>query len=379
MNLSKTLIQMLKQRKTMNDKSFNIEAIRKACEYHVPYQKIGKILSNTGGLYKIDITGAIIGSSVEFVTESSDRSLGEVVSICERGCFVMPYEEISGINSETRVYLKELITTAKIGPELLGRIVDFKCQPIDKGKPLKDTFEVRSIFGSSINPLERPMIDKTLSTGIHAIDCFTTVGKGQRINIMAGAGVGKSVTMGMIARNTTSDINVIALVGERGREVLEFIENDLGKEGLKKSIVVVATSDQSPLIKIKAAYTATTIAEYFRDQKKDVILMVDSITRFAMAHREISLGAGEPPGLRGYTPSVFSKLSKLMERAGTKKKRRNHNRILHCFSGGRGYRRTDLRCCSCHIRWTHYSKPRLGDEKPFPSDRYFTVFIQGDE
>ena len=178
--------------------------------------------------------------------------------------------------------------------------------------------EARSIYGSPLNPLERPPIREPLDTGIHAINCFMTAGKGQRFAIMAGSGVGKSVTLGMIAENSSSDVNVIALIGERGREVLEFIENDLGPEGLKRSVVVVATSDSSALIRMKAAYVATTIAEYFRDRNQDVLLMMDSITRFAMANREISLSAGEPPGQKGYTPSVFARLPKLMERAGTK-------------------------------------------------------------
>ncbi len=303
----------------MTNKFLELAAIRKAYEYSTPYQKVGKIFANHGGLYEVNLSRAIIGSNVEFVTEFGDRCLGEVVSIRGKRCMAMPYEEIPGVNSETRVYIKELTTAIQVGPELLGRVIDFQCQPIDGKGPIENIHEIRSIFGTTTNPLERPPIDQLLSTGMHAIDCFMTVGKGQRVAIMAGSGVGKSVSMGMIAQNTSADVNVIALVGERGREVLEFIKNDLGEEGLKKSVVIVATSDQSPLIKIKAAYVATTIAEYFRDQKSDVMLMVDSITRFAMAYREITLSAGEPPGLKGYTPGVFSKLPKLMERAGTKK------------------------------------------------------------
>jgi flagellum-specific ATP synthase len=202
---------------------------------------------------------------------------------------------------------------------MLGRVIDFQGNPLDNKGPITGTFERRSIFGTPMNPLDRPPIREALDTGINSINCFITAGKGQRLAIMAGSGVGKSVLMGMIARNTNADINVIALIGERGREVLEFIQSDLGEEGLKRSVVVVATSDTSALIKTKAAYTATTIAEYFRDQGQDVLLMMDSITRFAMANREIALSTGEPPGQKGYTPSVFAKLPKLMERAGTKK------------------------------------------------------------
>lgn len=299
--------------------ALDLEVIHKAYEHSTPYQKIGKVFSNKGMLYEINLSRAVIGSNVEFVTEFGDRCLGEVVAINGNRCMAMPYEEISGINSETKIYLKELTTSLKISEAMVGRVIDFMGNPIDgKGPILHETPELRSIFGQPLNPLERPPIKEALDCGIHAINCFMTAGKGQRFAIMAGSGVGKSVTLGMIAQNSSADINVIALIGERGREVLEFIENDLGPEGLKKSIVVVATSDASALIRMKAAYVATTIAEYFRDTQRDVLLMMDSITRFAMANREISLSAGEPPGQKGYTPSVFARLPKLMERAGTK-------------------------------------------------------------
>ncbi|MAF79253.1 MAG: EscN/YscN/HrcN family type III secretion system ATPase [Halobacteriovoraceae bacterium] len=298
--------------------SLNLEAIHKAYEYQVPYQKIGKVVSNNGMVYEINLARAVLGANVEFVTEFGDRCMGEVVSIKGNRCLAMPYDELPGINSETRVYLKDLTTKLTIGPEMLGRVIDFRGEPIDGKGPLEVEGDHRSIFGESINPLQRPPISDSLATGVHAIDCFMTAGKGQRMAIMAGSGVGKSVTMGMIAQNTNADINVIALIGERGREVREFIEHDLGPEGLKRSVVIVATSDQSALIRAKAAYTATTVAEYFRDQNKDVLLMMDSITRFAMAYREIGLNAGEPPGQKGYPPSVFARLPKLMERAGTK-------------------------------------------------------------
>ena len=294
-------------------------SIHQAFENESPYQKIGKVFANRGELYEINLARAVIGSNVEFVTEAGERSLGEVVSIEGHRCLAMPYDEISGINSESRVYLKNLTTTVKLSEDLLGRVVDFQLNPIDGKGPIEGQKETRSIFSKPINPLDRPPIREALDTGIHAINCFMTAGKGQRLAIMAGSGVGKSVTLGMIAQNTSADINVIALIGERGREVLEFIESDLGPEGLKKSIIIVATSDSSPLIRAKAAYVATTVAEYFRDQNHDVLFMMDSITRFAMALREIGLSAGEPPGQKGYTPSVFAKLPKLMERVGTKR------------------------------------------------------------
>ncbi|HAZ11889.1 MAG: EscN/YscN/HrcN family type III secretion system ATPase [Bdellovibrionales bacterium GWA2_49_15] len=299
--------------------NLDLSSIHRSYEYSLPYTKIGKVHANRGMLYEISLPKAVIGSTVEFITEFGERSLGEVVAINGSRCMAMPYDELAGINSETRVVLKGLTTFVKISENMLGRVVDFQGNPIDGKGPIAGPFEVRSIFGKPIPPLDRPVIREPMDTGVHAINAFMTAGKGQRLAILAGSGVGKSVLMGMIARHTKAQVNVIALVGERGREVLEFIDNELGEEGLKRSVVVVATSDLSPLIRIKAAYTATTMAEYFRDQNLDVMLMMDSITRFAMANREISLSSGEPPGQKGYTPSVFSKLPKLMERAGTKK------------------------------------------------------------
>ena len=302
--------------KTM-DKNLDIESIHKTYEYSSPYQKIGKVVSSKGMLYEVNLARAVIGSNVEFVTEFGDRCLGEVVSIDGNRCLTMPYEEITGINSETRVYLKDLTTKIHVGDQLIGRVIDFQGNPIDGKGPIEKSRNVRSIYGQTINPLERPPIKEKLDSGVNAINAFMTVGKGQRLAIMAGSGVGKSVTLGMIAQKSSADINVIALIGERGREVREFIENDLGPEGLAKSIVVVATSDTSALIRAKAAFVATSIAEHFRDEKKDVLLMMDSVTRFAMAFREISLSAGDPPGQKGYTPTVFAQLPKLLERAGT--------------------------------------------------------------
>jgi flagellum-specific ATP synthase len=301
------------------EKRLDLESIHKNYEYSSPFQKIGKVYANRGMVYEINLSRAPLGSNVEFVTEFGEKSLGEVVGINGNRCMAMPYDEISGINSETRVFLKDLTTTIKISEAMIGRVIDFQGNPIDSKGPIEAiNVEARSIYGQPLNPLDRPPIKEALDTGIHAINCFMTAGKGQRFAIMAGSGVGKSVTLGMIAENSSADINVIALIGERGREVLEFIESDLGPEGLKRSVVIVATSDTSALIRMKAAYVATTIAEYFRDRQNDVLLMMDSITRFAMANREISLSAGEPPGQKGYTPSVFARLPKLMERAGTK-------------------------------------------------------------
>ncbi|HLE10387.1 MAG: EscN/YscN/HrcN family type III secretion system ATPase [Bdellovibrionales bacterium RIFOXYD12_FULL_39_22] len=301
-----------------NNLDLDWQSLHKAYEYASPYKKIGKIHASKGALYEINLSRAVVGATVEFVTEFGSRTEGEVVAISGNRCLAMPYEEISGINSETRIYLKNLSTEINICDEMLGRVIDFQGNPIDGKGPISGKMEKRSIFGHPINPISRPPIKEPLDTGIAAINCFMTAGKGQRMSILSGSGVGKSVLLGMIAQNTNADVNVIALIGERGREVLEFIQNDLGPEGIKRSVVVVATSDTAPLIRMRAAFVATTIAEYFRDQKKDIVLMMDSITRFAMAHREITLAAGEPPGQKGYTPSVFSKLPKLLERAGTK-------------------------------------------------------------
>lgn len=303
----------------MSNLGINYRQAYKDFESSTPYQNIGKILSSNGMLYEAVLPRAVMGCNVEFFTQTGESCLGEVVGINGEKCMVMPYKDINGINSQTKIYLKDLTTTINISEKMLGRVVDFQGNPIDGKGPIDNTSsQVRSIFGEPINPLDRPPIRQNLDTGINAINAFITAGKGQRLAIMAGSGVGKSTLMGMMARNTNADINVIALIGERGREVLEFIQSDLGEEGLKRSVIVVATSDSSALIRAKAAYTATTIAEYFRDKNNDVILMMDSITRFAMANREIGMSNGEPPGQKGYGPSVFAKLPKLMERAGTK-------------------------------------------------------------
>jgi flagellum-specific ATP synthase len=301
-----------------NSNLINFNPINKAFEKAQLYQKIGKIRSSKGNVYEVSLPRAQIGSKVEFVTDSGSSCFGEVIALRGNLCLAMSYEEIPGIDSETRVYMRDVSSEIALFDSMLGRVLDYEGNPLDKKGELTGNFESRSIYGHPSNPLERPTINKPVETGIHAIDFFMTAGTGQRLAIMSGSGVGKSVLLGMIARYTRADVSVIALVGERGREVLEFLERDLGPEGLKRSVVVVATSDCSPLIRLKAAYTATTIAEYFRDKNKNVMLMMDSVTRFAMANREISLAAGEPPGPKGYTPSVFSRLPKLLERAGTK-------------------------------------------------------------
>lgn len=250
---------------------------------------------------------------------SEDTSLfAEVVGFKENRILLMPLGELTGIGLGSVVEALGHSLQVSVGNNLLGRVVDGLGKPIDDKEPFY-TKELYNIENESPDPLTRNIISEPLPIGVKAIDGLLTIGKGQRIGIFAGSGVGKSTLMGMIARNTKADINVIALIGERGREVREFIERDLGEEGLKRSVVVVATSDKPALVRQKAAKTATAIAEYFRDQGKDVLFMMDSLTRFSMAQREIGLAIGEPPVSRGYTPSVFAVMPKLLERAGNSK------------------------------------------------------------
>lgn len=240
----------------------------------------------------------------------------EVVGFRQNRVLLMPIGEMQGIGPGCEVFSAHKTLKVNVGRHLLGRILDGLGNPIDGKGPLLINQEY-PLHAIPPHPLSRLRITEKLSVGVRAIDGLLTLGRGQRIGIMAGSGVGKSTLLGMIARNTEADINVIALIGERGREVREFIERDLGEEGLKRSVVVVATSDQPALVRIKGAMTATAIAEYFRDQGLDIILMMDSVTRFAMAQREVGLTIGEPPATRGYTPSVFAMLPKLLERSGT--------------------------------------------------------------
>lgn len=240
----------------------------------------------------------------------------EVIGLKDGRVLLMPYEELRGISLGSEVIATGKAVYVPVGDELLGRVVDAFGVPLDSQGVLHAERHY-PIYPEPINPLMRMRINEVLETGVRAIDSLLTLGRGQRIGIFAGSGVGKSTLLGMIARNMNADVNVIALVGERGREVRDFIEDILGPEGLKRSVVVVATSDQPALVRRRAALTATAIAEYFRDQGRDVVLTMDSVTRFAMAQREIGLSIGEPPTSRGYTPSVFAMLPRLMERGGT--------------------------------------------------------------
>ncbi len=245
----------------------------------------------------------------------SDPIMAEVVGFRNNNILLMPLGNMSGIGPGSIVSTLDKPITVKVSDELLGRVVDGVGAPMD-GKGAILVGEEFNVTNTPPNPLDRNRIHERLTLGVKAIDGLLTVGKGQRIGIFAGSGVGKSTLMGMIARNTQADINVIALIGERGREVREFIEKDLGEAGLKRSILVISTSDKPALVRLKAAEVATSIAEYFRSKGKDVMLLMDSLTRYAMAQREVGLAIGEPPVSRGYTPSVFAMLPKLLERAG---------------------------------------------------------------
>ncbi|EMT40228.1 flagellar protein export ATPase FliI [Thermoanaerobacter thermohydrosulfuricus WC1] len=280
------------------------------------YGKVSQVIGLT-----IESTGPLsnIGEICNIKTINGNTILAEVVGFKEEKVYLMPLGNMEGIGAGSKVIATGQTLRINVGNELLGRVLDGLGNPIDGKGPIK--FE-KSIPINNVppDPLERKRIREVIPLGIKAIDGLLTCGKGQRIGIFAGSGVGKSTLLGMMARNAKADLNVIALIGERGREVNEFLEKDLGEEGLKKSVVVVATSDTPALIRVKGAMTATAIAEYFRDQGLDVLLMMDSVTRFAMAQREVGLSIGEAPVSRGYTPSVFSVLPKLLERSGCSKK-----------------------------------------------------------
>jgi flagellum-specific ATP synthase len=287
------------------------------------YREAGKVTKSLGLIYEAYLPGASVGSLCRILANRDIRSEegvdAEVIGFRDRKVILMPFEDAPGVNNDSLVVLKKRFSTVTVGPGLLGRVLDGRGVPIDGKGPIQHGNELveRSLYQLPSHPLDREMVREPLDLGVRAINGLLTCGKGQRVGIMAGSGVGKSVLLGMMARQTAADINVIALIGERGREVREFIERDLGPEGLKRSVIVVSTSDKSPLLRMRGAFLAMSIAEYFRDQSKDVLMLMDSVTRFCMAQREIGLSMGEPPASKGYTPSVFAQLPKLLERAGT--------------------------------------------------------------
>jgi flagellum-specific ATP synthase len=305
------------------------------------YHSAGKITKSLGLVYEAHLPGASVGSICRILaSDNPDNEHGvdaEVIGFRDKRVMLMPFEDPVGVNNDSLVVLRQKASTTIVGDGLLGRVLDGRGVPID-GKGLlrleAGPHEERSLYQKPAHPLEREMITEPLDLGVRAINGLLTIGKGQRMGIMSGSGVGKSVLLGMMARHTAADVNVIALIGERGREVREFIERDLGPEGMKRTVVVVSTSDKSPLLRMRGAFLATTIAEYFRDQGKDVLLMMDSVTRFCMAQREIGLSLGEPPASKGYTPSVFAMLPKLLERSGMAPKKGSITGIYTVLADG---------------------------------------------
>lgn len=294
----------------------NLSAMTALLGFEDLYTRMGKIDKIVGMTVEATGPASNIGDVCKIGLKDGREVLAEVVGFKENKILLMPYEETEGIGFGSTVTNTGTKLEINVCDEMVGRTIDALGRPIDGGPPIPDRGIRYSVVGEASNPMARPRIEETIEMGVKAIDGFLTIGKGQRMGIFAGSGVGKSTLMGMLARNVKADINVIALVGERGREVVEFLERDLGPEGQARSVVVCATSDQPAMLRNKCAMSATAVAEYFRDQGKDVLLMMDSLTRFCMAQRDIGLAIGEPPVARGYTPSIYSSLPKLLERSG---------------------------------------------------------------
>ena len=280
-----------------------------------PVRFHGKVTQVVGLVIEGYCPDTAVGSVCEVHSDGFEPIPAEVVGFRENKTLLMPLGELRGVGLGSMISVRREKASLGVGPGLLGRVIDGLGAPIDDKGPIAVADEY-PIYALPVNPMKRRPIRKPLNLGIRAINGLLTCGEGQRVGIMAGSGVGKSTLLGMIARYTEADVNVIALIGERGRELREFIEKDLQEEGLRKSVVVVATSAQPPLVRMRGAYIATTIAEYFQAQGKKVLLMMDSATRFAMAMREVGLAIGEPPTTKGYTPSVFAALPRLLERTG---------------------------------------------------------------
>ena len=295
----------------------DFEKYHKAAEDADLVRVIGKVMQVVGLVIEAQVQGVSVGDLCILKLGKGDvESYAEVVGFREGRVLLMPLGTTSGISPGTQVIAAGHPLKVKVGPKLLGRVLGGLGEPIDDKGPIE--YEAEHVLDAAPpDPVKRPRVTEVLRVGIRAMDGLLTCGRGQRLGIFSGSGVGKSTLMGMIARNAEADVNVISLIGERGREVRDFIEESLGEEGMKKSVVIVATSDQPPLIRLKGAFVGTAIAEYFRNKGLKVILMMDSVTRFAMAQREVGLATGEPPTTRGYTPSVFAMLPKLMERSGT--------------------------------------------------------------
>jgi ATP synthase in type III secretion protein N len=291
-------------------------ALEDELQHETAISRTGKVFEVIGTLIKVSGLEAKVGELCE-LRDSRQRLLqrAEVVGFGRHGAILSPFGSLTGVSGDTRVCGTGKTLSVKVGPALLGRVISGLGDPIDGKGPIVGV-EERSVIADPPDPMTRAMVDKPLPTGVKIIDALMTLGEGQRMGIFASAGVGKSTLMGMLARGAQCDVSVIALIGERGREVREFIEQILGEEGMARSVVVCATSDRSSIERAKAAHTATAVAEYFRDQGARVLLMMDSLTRFARALREIGLAAGEPPARRGFPPSVFAELPRLLERTG---------------------------------------------------------------
>ena len=287
----------------------------KAVDECVTIKPEGRISQVIGLIAQGDSLGMGIGSLCSILNDQGHAIKAEVVGFKKEKALFMPYGDIRGISLGAKIIPIAATPLVGVSDQLLGRVVDGMGDPID-GKGIIEYTQEYNLYGKPIGPMERAPIKEPLDVGVAAINSMITLGKGQRMAIMAGSGVGKSILMGMMTKHTSADVVVIGLIGERGREVKDFINETLGEEGLKRAVVVAATSDSSPLVRIRGAYLATTIAEYFRDQGKHVLLMMDSITRFAMSSRDVGLAAGEPPTSRGYTPSFFVQIPILLERAG---------------------------------------------------------------
>lgn len=299
------------------DNSFDLTKYHTCLESDCPIRAIGRVTNVIGLVIEAHGPVSCLGTVCDIYTTHKNTTIAaEVSGFKDKHVLLMPLEEFHGIAPGCKIVARQQRAVLPVGPGLLGRVIDGLGHPIDGKGPISTECEY-PIYATALNPLQRKRIRQPLDLGIRVINGLLTIGCGQRVGVFAGSGVGKSVLLGMIARKTKADVNVIALIGERGREVNEFIDKELGPEGLSRSVIVVATSDRLPLIRMRGAFIATAIAEYFRDQGRDVNLMMDSVTRFAMAQREIGLALGEPPTTKGYTPSVFTILPKLLERAGT--------------------------------------------------------------
>lgn len=295
---------------TARTPTFGFGRLQSRLRRTTPTRRSGRVHQVVGTVIEADLPGVAVGELTQV-----GRTFAEVIGFRAHRALLMPLGTLQGIAHGAPVVVHSQSLSVPVGPGLLGRVVDPLGKPMD-GRPLENVPRRRSLEGAAPDPMRRQRIDTSLPSGIRVIDGLLTMGRGQRVAVMAGSGVGKSTLMGMVARNSQSDINVVALIGERGREVREFLERDLGEEGLARSVVVIATSDASPVLQVKAMYSAIAIAEYFRDEGQDVLFMVDSLTRLAMAQRQIGLAAGEPPTTKGYTPSVFTLMPRVLERLG---------------------------------------------------------------